>query len=474
MAGDSLGKKTHLHCALELFRQSNKVWSDPNPIELVDARRILSSDKRINNTFGSAGWPFDRRSQQAYVHRFFSWLQLPSDQQQIYPVKTLATGDSIAFRQCLWIDFVHGTPEAQRAIEGLYSILVANRTYEISPATHNQFCNWVGIPITDNTRRGPFARWLEDVGFAVPKPGRATNETSVIVDLCGKRYATAEAFIYGLMREFSDPFDGGGLRTIKIAKSKLKSCLTLKALFLAAGEVQDIVEKAKNLGYIAEAQGSLVVDPSKFNSSIAVNGPFPSQSWLDDTSDISTPIDRKNLDVLIDFPSDECVFDSGDPFVNEGQTETITRRVRDGAFRQRVASAYEYRCAITNFKFRSVSKMAWYGDAAHIVPHSGTDKDGNKVFGSSEISNGLFLHNFMHWCFDRGWLGIECEEKKGKEPEFICRVATVAVDSFFENEGETLLEYDGRSISRENLPFHSKQWPSKSALSWHMENIFDG
>jgi hypothetical protein len=162
-------------------------------LELPKAAQILKSDKTIAKIFSAFGWPFDVRSQQAYIHRFFGWLALPIDEQRIYPTRILARDDSVPFRQSLWLDFVFGTPEAQRAIGGLRQAL-ASGPFVLSPKTHDQFCKWVDINKNDNTRRGPFARWLEDAGLAVPAPERRGHETSVLVTLNGGQCASAEAF----------------------------------------------------------------------------------------------------------------------------------------------------------------------------------------------------------------------------------------------------------------------------------------
>lgn len=476
MAQDSLGKKTHMACVLELFQQANQIWQPSEELELSEAHHILAANKRVINTFKRIGWPFDKRSQQAYIHRFFNWLELPEAQQNLYPVKILAVGDSIQLRQCLWIDFIFGTPEAARAVDGLYdSIISGGGTFEVSPTNHSTFCTWLGIPKSDNTRRGPFARWLEDVGFAVPKPDRRPHETAVYVDMCGKKYSTTEALIYSLTREFADPFDGGGLRSVNISMKDLLSSFSRKILFLKPKELLETLKAAQKKGYVRIKKGVAIIDPNKFALALVENGPFPSQNWIQDHLDIANPMDRSILEELINFPDDQCEVEGGTPFVPKAEMETIKRRVRDGAFRPRVSSAYRYQCALTGFKFRSVSKTSWYGDAAHIVPHSGVDRNGNKIYGSSEISNGIFFHNFIHWCFDRGWISIEPKKNsKHKIENYTCRVATVAVDAFFEREGEKILGYDGVEINKDLLPAKKNHWPSIEALEWHMGNIFDG
>ena len=236
MAGDSLGKK-HTYHVFSKYLDKRARFGVIQMRLLIEAQRYLSNNPRILNTFSKLGGP-SIKDLAKYVNRFLSGFSY--FEQQLTTRPNIATGDRL--HRNVLIDFIFGTPEAQRAIDGLYSKLISNPTHEISPATHKEFCSWVGIPESDNTRRGPFARWLEDVGFGIPKPDRGKNETSVIVDMCGKKYASAEAFTYGLMREFADPYDGGGLRPVKITRLKTENSLTVKSLFIEK-RVSKVIDK---------------------------------------------------------------------------------------------------------------------------------------------------------------------------------------------------------------------------------------
>lgn len=71
----------------------------------------------------------------------------------------------------------------------------------------------------------------------------------------------------------------------------------------------------------------------------------------------------------------------------------VSRYARDGSFRQRVLSAYEYCCAVTQAQLKLV-------DAAHILPVS--------VEGSSDqVSNGIALSPTMHRAYDHGLIFLD-------------------------------------------------------------------
>jgi HNH endonuclease len=472
MAQDSLGKKTHLACTLELFENAPRIWPK-KPLELPDAAQILKKNKQIAKVFSASGWPFDVRSQQAYVHRFFGWLSLPVDQQRLYPTLILAADDSVPLRQCLWLDFVFGTPEAQRAILGLRGEL-SKGPFVLSPQTHRQFCKWVGISTDDNTRRGPFARWLEDAGLAVPAPTRKGHETSVIVELDGGKNAFPEAFTYGLLREFGNPIDSGTLRRATIEISKVPQSLTTKALMIAPKDVASIIQSAEIAGYLKIITSTIVIQPSDFAAALRVNGPLPAQEWVKPESGPDIPLEGGIIDQLKNFPPDHSTATSGSPFDTGADLKEFKRRVRATAFPSRVGSAYNYRCCITGLRLRSPNRRNWCGNAAHIVPHSGKDKLGKAVFGADAISNGLFLSPLMHWCFDRGWITLKPIKKAGSLTGYKAEIATILLEEVFKEESEYLSPFDNKEIKREILPINTDNWPSIEALDWHRKNMFDG
>ena len=93
MAHDSLGKKTHLGCALHLFWNANKIWGTGSPVDPIKAVASLRQNEGFEKSFSKKGWPRDIRSVQAYVHRFFRWLELKREEREIYPTVILSTRD---------------------------------------------------------------------------------------------------------------------------------------------------------------------------------------------------------------------------------------------------------------------------------------------------------------------------------------------------------------------------------------------
>lgn len=74
-------------------------------------------------------------------------------------------------------------------------------------------------------------------------------------------------------------------------------------------------------------------------------------------------------------------------------TTSAKRRLHQAAFREKVLSAYETRCALCRLKHGALL------DAAHIIP------DGEPG-GDPEVSNGLSLCKIHHAAFDLNYLGI--------------------------------------------------------------------
>ncbi len=74
-------------------------------------------------------------------------------------------------------------------------------------------------------------------------------------------------------------------------------------------------------------------------------------------------------------------------------TTSAKRRLHQVAFRERVLSAYETRCALCRLRHGALL------DAAHIIPDS-------EPGGEPEVSNGLSLCKIHHAAFDLNYLGI--------------------------------------------------------------------
>lgn len=476
MAQDSLGKKTHLPAVLNLFWKADQIWPVRKALDLAKASKLLRDNAGFARSFTANQWPRDIRSVQAYVHRFFRWLELPANERTFFPTVVLSAGDSVAFRQSLWLDFVFGTPEAERAVVGLWTALQKENHgfIEVSPRTHEEFCKWVGIPKSDNTRRGPFARWLEEAGLGFAIPDRAANETGIVVPKAPPDQVSPEAFIYGIYIEFAKPFDRGALKPVEVPLKSVEKSLTVKALMLKVADLPQIFARAVKLGYARQSAAAIGIDPRQFSDALQQMGPLPSQSWVREGIPEGEPITREALIELVDFPEDDCFATEGSPFEAAAELETSTRRRREGAFVSRIGDSYKHRCIVSGKHFRSPTGRSWYGDAVHIVPHSGRAKDGSNVFGKPVLSNGLYMSKFSHWCFDRGWFTIDPVLRRGQLKGYKLRVATAAVDEFFKHEAETLLPHDGRELPTGGLPNNPRHWPSVKALEWYRSNVFHG
>jgi putative restriction endonuclease len=131
-------------------------------------------------------------------------------------------------------------------------------------------------------------------------------------------------------------------------------------------------------------------------------------------------------------------------------TETITRRPRDPAFRERVLRAYERRCAVCGFDVHlGVSAIAL--DAAHIKWH--------QAGGPDCESNGLALCALHHRLFDRGAFTLSRERQV---------VVSQDVSGSFGVE-ESLLRYHEKGI---RSPQSEAYLANLDFIGWHGREVF--
>lgn len=128
------------------------------------------------------------------------------------------------------------------------------------------------------------------------------------------------------------------------------------------------------------------------------------------------------------------------------------RKPRDPRFRQKVLTAYEYRCAVCGFDVR-LGSVSIALDAAHIHWH--------QAGGPDHETNGLALCVLHHKVFD---LGAFTVNKDG-----VLLVSDQANGTAgFE---ETLLRYHGRAVR----PPQRQEWrPAMPSLEWHGREVFKG
>ena len=126
---------------------------------------------------------------------------------------------------------------------------------------------------------------------------------------------------------------------------------------------------------------------------------------------------------------------------------------REARFRLTVVAAYNYACALTNYRLTTIDAGSIV-DAAHI--HQFADSRNN------DVRNGLALSKNAHWLFDQGLWTIADDY-----------TVVVAIGQFTEQspDQKALRDYHGQKI---RLPKNSALWPEPIHLAWHRSNKFQG
>jgi putative restriction endonuclease len=131
--------------------------------------------------------------------------------------------------------------------------------------------------------------------------------------------------------------------------------------------------------------------------------------------------------------------------------ETVGRKKRDPAFRNRVLKAYEYRCAVCGFDVR-LGTVSIALDAAHIRWH--------QAGGPDVENNGLALCVLHHKTFDLGAFTVA---------DGVLLVSDQANGTT--GFAESLMAYHGKPIR----PAQHPDWrPMPHHLAWHKEEVFKG
>lgn len=132
--------------------------------------------------------------------------------------------------------------------------------------------------------------------------------------------------------------------------------------------------------------------------------------------------------------------------------EPEVRRIRDPAFRERVLTAYSFRCAICGFNVRLGSTLVAV-EAAHIKWH--------QAGGPDREENGVALCSMHHKLFDRGVFTLT------PSMELIVAERAHGTQGF----QEWLLRYHGKPIQRPQSPLYE---PEQPFLDWHVREVFQG
>lgn len=128
------------------------------------------------------------------------------------------------------------------------------------------------------------------------------------------------------------------------------------------------------------------------------------------------------------------------------------RRPRDPQFRDRILTAYEYRCAVCGFDVRLGSQSIAL-EAAHIKWH--------QAGGPDVETNGVALCVLHHKVFDLGAFTIN--------PQLAILVSEKANGS--QGLDETLLRFHGESLRKPQRP---EFVPLGEFTDWHKEEVFKG
>ena len=138
--------------------------------------------------------------------------------------------------------------------------------------------------------------------------------------------------------------------------------------------------------------------------------------------------------------------------VSEYEADKAKKQTRSPDFRNRVLSAYEYRCAVCGFNVRLGHTLVGV-EAAHIKWH--------QAGGPDHEQNGIALCSLHHKLFDRGVFTLS--------NELIFQVAENAHGTH--GMEEWLMRYHGQEIRK---PLRLDYYPEDDFVDWHMREVFRG
>jgi putative restriction endonuclease len=117
---------------------------------------------------------------------------------------------------------------------------------------------------------------------------------------------------------------------------------------------------------------------------------------------------------------------------------TVSRLVRDSAFRNKITVAYDRKCAVTGMQLRLV-------DAAHILPVGAPES-------SDDVSNGLCLSPTYHRAYDNGLIYLAEDMRMRINPGKREELVSLRLDG-------GLCAFESTLGNRIFLPPDRKQWP---------------
>lgn len=131
----------------------------------------------------------------------------------------------------------------------------------------------------------------------------------------------------------------------------------------------------------------------------------------------------------------------------------VSRRRRDPAFRERVLTAYEYRCAACGYDGQFLREAVGI-DAAHVRWWAAE--------GPDEVANALALCSLHHKLLDRGAMGITQDRRVAVSSHFIGRGSAAS---------SVVLSLVGRPFFR---PQRGQPVPHRDHILWHGAEVFRG
>ncbi len=131
-------------------------------------------------------------------------------------------------------------------------------------------------------------------------------------------------------------------------------------------------------------------------------------------------------------------------------TDAVKRNERDPQFRDKILSAYEYRCAVCGFNVR-IGHIVIALEAAHIKWH--------QAGGPDIHENGLSLCSLHHKLFDRGAFTVDTDHRA------LISERAYGTDGFTEH----LARYHKKPLIKPNRESYR---PKGDFLSWHLHQVF--
>ena len=136
------------------------------------------------------------------------------------------------------------------------------------------------------------------------------------------------------------------------------------------------------------------------------------------------------------------------PFERPVIERLTSRPYRDVAFRRKVRTAYDFRCAMSGLRLRNGGGRPEV-QAAHIRP---VERQ-----GSDSVRNGLALSGTVHWMFDRGLLSVAED-----------RTILISRNKVPSEVVDRLIVPGGKLC----LPGEARNHPHPDNLKWHRETVF--